>query len=154
MNIYVNIKKASGKTIEKKEYALNVEEAEITMGDFLALIVRSEVQKFNEEVMSTKDANPDEGYEYLDKASVLKVFSKEDIEDQAASGKISFDVKYNRKLQDEEDAINNAIQCFKDGVVAVFIGDTRYEEINDKVTIKEGTEVTFVRLTFLAGRMW
>lgn len=154
MNIFVNVKNTSGKSIEKKEYIIDSNAGEMTAKEFITLIVKKEVKEFNDMVMATSNANPDEGYGYLDKATVLKVFNEDDIEKKASSGKVSFDVKYNRKLQSEEEAVNNAIQSFKDGLVAVFFDGQRYDDPDEMILIEDGSEVTFVRLTFLAGRMW
>lgn len=154
MEFFVDIKKTSGKSIIKKLYDLETIENKMLVRDFLTCIIREEVRSFNKAVEETRDANPDTGYEYLNKAEVLKVFSEEEIEDQAKEGKISFGVKYNQRLQSEEKAITNAIQCFEDGVVAVFIDGKRYEKSDEEITIKNGSEVAFVRLTFLAGRLW
>ena len=55
---------------------------------------------------------------------------------------------------DEEKAVENALQCFDDGMVALFADGVRYTEREEKIALKELSEVTFIRLTFLAGRMW
>lgn len=54
----------------------------------------------------------------------------------------------------EEAAIENALQCFEDGMVAVFVDSTRIEELDCKLSLTEGSHVIFVKLTFLVGRMW
>lgn len=157
MKILVNVKGASKKTIDKKEYnleSISSESAQMTILEFLSELVKCDVADFNESVNKTTGANPDNGYEYLDKATVLKVLSPEEVEEKAAQGKVAFDVKYNLRLQSEQKAIDNAIQSFKDGIVAVFIDGERYEKVDDVVKLQEGSDVTLVRLTFLAGRMW
>ena len=55
---------------------------------------------------------------------------------------------------DEKRAVENALQCFDDGLVALFADGVRYTEREEKMELKQQSEVTFVRLTFLAGRMW
>jgi hypothetical protein len=39
-------------------------------------------------------------------------------------------------------------------MVALFADGVRYTEREEKIALKELSEVTFIRLTFLAGRMW
>ena len=36
----------------------------------------------------------------------------------------------------------------------VFLGDRELENLDEKVEFAEGNEITFIRLTMLAGRMW
>ena len=55
---------------------------------------------------------------------------------------------------DEEKAVVNALQCFDDGIVALFADGVRYQKREERLPLKDQSEVTFIRLTFLAGRMW
>ena len=48
----------------------------------------------------------------------------------------------------------NAVQCFEDGMVALFADGVRYTKKDEPIPLKDQSEVTFVRLVFLAGRMW
>ena len=85
---------------------------------------------------------------------LLKALSNEEIEEEALSSKISFGVRYNENHPDETKAIENALQCFEDGMVALFINGRQYEDIDEEISLKENDEISFIRLTFLAGRMW
>lgn len=58
------------------------------------------------------------------------------------------------KAESLEKATDNALQSFQDGLFALFVDDKKYEKLDEEIDIHEGSEVTFVRLTFLAGRMW
>ena len=51
-------------------------------------------------------------------------------------------------------AIETAVQGFEDGLFRVFLGDRELENLDEKVEFAEGNEITFIRLTMLAGRMW
>ena len=55
---------------------------------------------------------------------------------------------------DEQTAVRTALQAFEDGLVAVFVDGERYTEKAQKVRLTPQSEATFVRLTFLAGRIW
>jgi hypothetical protein len=55
---------------------------------------------------------------------------------------------------DEEKAVVTALQCFDDGIAALFADGVRYTERKEIIPLRDQSEVTFVRLTFLAGRMW
>ena len=47
-----------------------------------------------------------------------------------------------------------SVQGFEDGLFRVFLGDRELENLDEKVEFAEGNEITFIRLTMLAGRMW
>ena len=70
------------------------------------------------------------------------------------SGKVGFGNIYNEKKADVSRAQENVIMAFEDGLVRVFIGDCEQEKLDDNIDLKEGDVLTFIRLTFLAGRMW
>ena len=53
-----------------------------------------------------------------------------------------------------EKAIENALQIYEDGIYWVFVNGEELGKINDKLDLQENDELTFVRLTMLAGRMW
>lgn len=69
-------------------------------------------------------------------------------------GKIAFGFHYNDAAIDESKAISDALQAYEDGLVRMFIGDAQLGALDDSITLHEHDEVTFLRLTFLAGRMW
>ena len=69
-------------------------------------------------------------------------------------GKISFGVHYNDAKIDTEKAIADAMLAYEDGLVRIFIGTQQLGEADSAVDLHEHDEVTFLRLTFLAGRMW
>ncbi len=139
MKIKINIKGVSN----RKNKILHMEyiypDKEMALKDFLTETVRITVLNYNK----GKSV-----------AEVLKNLSAIEISDQAASGKVAFGLHYGKKEADEQEAIKNMLQCFLDGMIVVFIDQERYEELEQPVPLRENSEVTFVRLTFLAGRMW
>ena len=54
---------------------------------------------------------------------------------------------------DVDEAAANVIDGVKDGIVAVFVDGEQWEEdkLEDELPIKDGSEITFVKLTFLTG---
>lgn len=54
---------------------------------------------------------------------------------------------------DVDEAAANVIDGVKDGIVAVFVDGEQWEEdkLEDELPIKDGSEITFVKLTFLSG---
>lgn len=72
----------------------------------------------------------------------------------AVAGKISYGEAMDDRKADMEAAVKNALQCFEDGMIALFADGVRYTKLDEQIPLKEQSEVTFVRLVFLAGRMW
>lgn len=85
---------------------------------------------------------------------LLKILGKEEIGNKAATGKIGFGVNYGDKKPKLDEAIENALQCYEDGMVVLFIDNKKTEKLDEAITVNDDTELTFVRLTMLAGRMW
>ncbi len=90
----------------------------------------------------------------LEQPEILKCLTKEAIEDKAESGKISFGTIYGEKKADLQAAMDNAIQCFEDGIYRIFLDERPLKELNEAVEAGEDNVFTFVRLTMLTGRMW
>ena len=87
--------------------------------------------------------------------TAVRYLTNEDVADAATVGKIGFSADYNGGVQDTTAAIENARQSFEDGIYRIFInGEEAGETCDTPVTLHENDEITFVRLTMLAGRMW
>lgn len=139
MKIYVNIKQIGKRKnkIDKKEYEIKGKIE--TVKDLLIEFVTINVKEFNEG---------------LTENDVVLYLTDEKINDLSDAGKISFGVDYNGKEQDLEKAVENALQSYEDGIYRVFVNGEELGKINDKLDLQENDELTFVRLTMLAGRMW
>jgi len=110
-----------------------------TLRDFLTELVRQEVEKYNSK-------GTDE--------QMISFLTKEEIEGQAAVGKVGFGRIYSDKKADVAKAVENALQCYEDGLVRVFQNEEELENPDEKIEIQDGDCFTLIRLTFLAGRMW
>ncbi len=93
-------------------------------------------------------------HEKLEQQEILKCLTKEEIDDRAQSGKISFGAVYSEKRADTAHAVENAIQCFEDGIYRIFLNDRALEDLEERLTVTQSDTFTFVRLTMLAGRLW
>lgn len=67
------------------------------------------------------------------------------------TGKATFGMRYNDKPADVADAQENALQCFEDGMFAVFVDDDEVASLEQVLNLTEDNVVSFIRLTFLAG---
>ena len=87
-------------------------------------------------------------------AQIIPFLTKEELEGQAEAGKISFGTVYSDRKANLKKAQDNAVQCWKDGLVRVFMIDEELTELDAPIQIPENAVFTFIRLTFLTGVMW
>lgn len=80
--------------------------------------------------------------------------SERQITDMAEIGKIAFGITYGGKEQALNQAVDNALQSFEDGIYRVFLNENELERLDEKICFNENDSLTFIRLTMLAGRMW
>ena len=139
MQIRINVKGASRRKAAVVQRICEYPEREMTVEEFLALTVRQNVREYN----ARKDAG-----------EILRLFSSEALEEKAQGGKVAYGSPMDDRKADEEKAVVTALQCFDDGMVALFADSVRYNERKEIIPLRDQSEVTFVRLTFLAGRMW
>ena len=85
-----------------------------------------------------------------DEGQLLPYLTREEIAGQAERGKIAFGLR-NGEDADESAAIQNAIQCFEDGIYRIFAGETELTALNDESPQANDTVFTFIRLTMLSG---
>ena len=168
MKIKINVKGASRRKASVVQMVREYPDRQMTVEEFLAETVRMTVAEYNErkdaaELLHLFEGTPGEGSaekaEKLpktgakDSASVEKAF-EERLEAGAAAGKVAYGDPMDGRKANAEKAVKNALQCFDDGIVALFADGARYTDRKEQIPLKEQSEVTFVRLTFLAGRMW
>ena len=140
MQVQVNVKR-----IGKRRNAIETRPYEIgevrDVGELITAFVTAEVARFNERATAGETA--------------LRYLTSEEIADAATVGKVGFGADYSGKVQDLAAAIANAHQCFTDGIYRIFVNGAELEgPLDTPVTLRENDEITFVRLTMLAGRMW
>ncbi|SFR80598.1 histidine kinase [Anaeromicropila populeti] len=139
MRLKVNVKHLGKRKNTVDAAYFELEKTPGTVGELIEETVKACVKEYQER---------------QEKKEVLTVFTKEEIEDKAMSGKVSFGVNYGTNVPNEKDAVENARQSFLDGIVVIFIDDVEQEHLEDKIILKEDTSVTFVRMTMLSGRLW
>lgn len=139
MRIYAMVKQLGrkNKALEKIPYEIKADTHSLRA--LLEQITAEEVRRYNEKGEDVQ---------------LIPFLTAEEIENQSDTGKVGFGRLYSGKKADEARAVKNALQCFSDGLVRVFQNDTELETLDDPVCIAEGDCFTFIRLTFLAGRMW
>lgn len=89
-----------------------------------------------------------------DAEKMIAVLSKEELEIKAESGKVTYGILGKDNLPEESKSIENALQCFEDGLVVLFIDGKKMEHLAEQIELFNECEVSFVKMTMLAGRMW
>jgi hypothetical protein len=139
MKIYVTLKSAS----RRKDY-LNKNE----------FVLKSTPQSLRQLITEIIALNVEQSNERKLEKPFLHFLTNDEIVIQSATGKVGFDTKYNETKTDEEEAVNTAIQAFRDGLFKVFLNEKEQEALDIPLLLQDGAEVVFIRLTMLTGRMW
>ena len=139
MKISIPMKAAGNRRPVINPVPYEIPERVATLRGLLTELVYAEVKRYNEKGTDVQ---------------VIPWLTREQIEDQAEAGKVSFGRVYSEQKADTAKAVENAIQCFEDGLVRVFQGDRELTGLDDPLQIQEGDCFTLIRLTFLAGRLW
>jgi len=87
-------------------------------------------------------------------AEWLAYLMPEDIQEQAAAGKVGFGAIYNDGVPDVEGAMATAVTAYEDGLFKVFLNDEELQGLDEPLILQEDDNVVFIRFTMLAGRLW
>jgi hypothetical protein len=138
MTIYFKIKAISRRKPLIESTPFVIDESVSTSNALIEYIVRRNVDDYNKKAVDTPV------FEYL---------SADKLENGAKTGKIGFNDRKNETSQDADKAVENALTSFNDGIFKLFVNDTEIG-CDEPVNLKEGDELTFIRMTMLAGRLW
>lgn len=141
MQIIIKAKQAGRKhaLIENKVIEIDDIGNQPKFAELLKAIVKQQVGEYNSK---TAEKN------------LLPFLSKDEISEQAQSGKVGFGSIYNENKADLETAQETALQAFEDGMFAVFADENELQKLDETVRVTDETVFTFIRLTFLAGSYW
>lgn len=139
MQIFVRVKAVGKRKDILSPAAYELPENTDSLRKLLTAIVEMEVMRYNQKETG---------------AQLIPFLTREELENKASAGKVGFGSIYSERKAEKDKAIENAIQCWQDGLVRVFMEDMELDDLDAPVLISEGTAFTFIRLTFLAGRMW
>ncbi len=139
LNVFINVK-----SIGKRKPAMNLAPYSLSnnianLRNLITAVVNIEVDRYNSREMD----------------SVLLPFLTEvQIEDQSKTGKVGFGRIYSDRKANPDKSVSIALQGFEDGLFRVMVNDTEAKELDTLISLKDGDTLTFIRLTFLAGRLW
>ncbi len=140
MNIKVNIKQLGKKRAAVEAEDFHIEGRPENVRELIAASVHTCVEDYNERVRKGEDN--------------VKPISDEEISQMSQIGKIAFGINYGGKEANEEEAVKNALLSYEDGLFRIFIGEEEAGTLDDKISLAENCEVTFIKLTMLSGRMF
>lgn len=140
MQLKINVKKISGKQSGIAQLALECPVETKNVRELLTVIVTYMVTDYKKRKQQGEE--------------LLSVLTGQEIEEKSASGKIGFGILYGKNNPSLEKSVQTALQCFADGMVALFVDGKQVTELEEELMLQEGSELTFVRLIPLAGRMW
>ncbi|MCI9370823.1 MAG: hypothetical protein HFH65_10970 [Lachnospiraceae bacterium] len=139
MQVLVNMKKLGKRKNSITKVPYELENKPLTVRELIMETVSVCVRNYNER---------------MENQELLTALSLAEMEDQAESGKIGFGVNYGDKKADLREAQENALQCFEDGIFRIYLGTEELKKPEDLISLEEDSELTFIRLTMLSGRMW
>ncbi len=139
MQLYVNVKQLGKRKQSIEKQPILIETKPATTAELITTVVIEQVKKYNNR---------------LAESELLKYLTAEEIEEKSASGKIAFGVNYNGLPAETPKAVENALLSFEDGIFRVFVDDKELKSLQEQIELSENNELTFIRLTLLAGRMW
>ena len=140
MNIFLKIKALSKRQplIERVSFSIDEGVSINTSNMLIEYIVRRSVDDYNKKEID---------------APLFPYLTVEKLADSAKTGKVGFNDRRNENQQNVDEAVQNALACFNDGIFKLFINDAEVS-FEETITLAEGDEITFIRLTMLAGRMF
>ena len=139
MNVYIKLKSAGKRRPILNNTPYTLPNGIASLRQLIEAIVRQEVDEYNSR-----------GTENM----LVPFLTESEISDQSTVGKIGFGRLYSDKKANLEIAIETALQGFDDGLFRVMVGETEASELDKPLEIHENDTLTFIRLTFLAGRLW
>ncbi|MDR1136378.1 MAG: hypothetical protein LBL49_09430 [Clostridiales Family XIII bacterium] len=136
MNIFVRVKAAGKRRDILEKQAWTVPGDTDAPEKLIEYLVRENVRTYNAKTVD---------------APLFHYLSQQEMEDGEHTGKIGFGDRRNENEQDEENAVQNAIQCFNDGIYRVLVNEDEALP-GAPFSLNDGDIVTFIRLVMLAGR--
>jgi len=108
-----------------------------TLRQLIDHVVRHEVAAFRERQVARQ---------------LLRALTAKEIDGAAAAGKIVMgEIEFEPQSVNADDAVGTALTAFGDGLYLVAIDGQEYRELDQQVFLHEDSQVTFIRLTLLAG---
>ncbi|MDR1245846.1 MAG: hypothetical protein LBK57_02320, partial [Clostridiales Family XIII bacterium] len=108
MDIFVRVKAAGKRRDILEKQAQTVPAGTDAPEKLIESLVRENVRAYNAKISD---------------APLFRYLSQQEMEDGEHTGKIGFGNRVNEKDQDEEKAVQNALQCFSDGIYRILVNE-------------------------------
>jgi hypothetical protein len=148
MQVFVKVKAAGRRRPALAKRPLELPDHLRTLEDLVRAVVAAEARRFN---ARPADAEVSAG---AGEDALFHCLTETEIAAELTTGKISFGRRYGGQDAEIEQAVVTALQGFADGLWRVFRNGEALTELQAAADLKEGDELTFLRLTFLSGRLW
>lgn len=139
MRIFINAKQIRKRSAVVAALPYELEPIPQTLRDLIAMLVTEGVRGYNTRLQGHGEPN---------------VLSLEQMEDMAQVGKIGFGIPFGSRQADPDQAVQAAIQAFTDGLVRIFVNDRELESLDGPMELRDGDEVTILRLVMLTGGLF
>ncbi|WP_272023046.1 hypothetical protein [Olleya namhaensis] len=122
-----------------KEVPFTLDHTPKNLEELLIACVKNQVDAFN-----TKRTT----------VNVIGFLTPRQIQEQAQSGKVDFGEITNTNLANQQQAIDNVLIAFTDGLFVVFVDDQEITDLKAPLQLTSESVIAFIRLTFLVGTYW
>ena len=139
MNVFIKLKSVGKRRPILEDTIYTLPDDISTLRQLIEATVEQEVEKYNSR-----------GLENM----LVPFLAEDEIADASTVGKVGFGRLYSDRKADPDKAKKTALQGFEDGLFRVLVGAREALELDAPLDLHEGDAITFIRLTFLAGRMW
>ncbi|MEH7377543.1 hypothetical protein [Neobacillus drentensis] len=140
MKIYVTMKSLAMRKAYLTKKEIHLEGFPTTLRVLLTELVSIQIQEFNATTQT--------------ETNMVSFLTNEEIEQKVYAGKVGFRTKYSDQKADLQTAVRVAIQAFEDGLYRVVINEKETLDLDERLGLQEDDQLTFIKLTMLAGRMW
>ncbi|PGY08376.1 hypothetical protein [Bacillus sp. AFS031507] len=140
MKIYVTMKSLAMRKAYLTKKEIHLEGFPTTLRVLLTELVSIQIQEFNATTQT--------------ETNMVSFLTNKEIEQQVYAGKVGFGNKYSDQKANLQTAARVAIQAFEDGLYRVFINEKESIDLDERLGLQEDDQLTFIKLTMLAGRMW
>ena len=134
MKIYISVKQIGKKKNYISDIGYEIPNNPLTLADLIRHIVTQQVEEYN-----AKNEN------------IITLLTQENIDTE--TGKVGFNRRYGNDANLDK-SIDAALLAYSDGLYRVFIDENEITCLDEQLSIQEGSKIMFIRLTFLAGRMY
>ena len=139
MRIFINAKQIRKRSADVAALPYEMEPIPQTLRELIAMLVTDGVRAYHTRIRQNGATN---------------VLSPEQMEDMAQIGKIGFGIPFGSRQADPDQAVQAAIQAFTDGLVRIFVNDRELESLDGPMELRDGDEVTILRLVMLTGGLF